>query len=96
MDLEKSILAVQSYGMFGFIRDLPFFIRPQNVLEIRDACLTYLESDVRGKLRISNLNNPSTVRQTESFSLHVLDENGNMLAKTDADLRLSASSFSAA
>ena len=62
------------------MRSLPFTVRPQNLLEIRDACPTYLENDLRGKIRISYVLNPSTVRETGTFSQYVLDTNGNMVA----------------
>ena len=87
---------VQVYGMFGFMRSLPFYVRAKNLVEIKDACLNYVQSDVRGKIRISYVVNPSTIRETEPFFLHVLDQKGNMLASTEGSIKIASSSFAPA
>ena len=42
--LYQEIKTVQVYGMFGFIRSLPFSVESNNIVEIRDACSSYTEN----------------------------------------------------
>jgi len=67
----QEMTEVQVYGMFGFIRSLPFTVKSNNVVEIRDACTSYTENYIWAKLRIKSVVNPSSVRQTSPFSIRV-------------------------
>ena len=82
---KESLKSIQAYGAFGFMRTLPFEIRPQNLIEIKDACLNFINANhLKAKLRINYLINPSTVRDTEPFAIQILDLNGNTLAVSDS------------
>lgn len=71
---------MQAYGMFGFLRSLPFNLRGSNALEIEDACLDFTENFLDAKIRISHVVNPSSVRDTSIFSVRVLDTSGQLVA----------------
>ena len=67
----QEMTAVQVYGMFGFIRSLPFTVKSNNLVEIRDACTSYTDNSISAKLRIKSVVNPSSVRQTSPFVIKV-------------------------
>ena len=70
--------------MFGFIRELPFKVGSGNLIEIEDACLSYTENYIEAKIKISNVVNPSSVRDTSSFIIKVMDKDKMVLAETEA------------
>lgn len=72
----QEVSKVQVYGMFGFIRSLPFTVRAPSTIEIRDACLSYTENYIEAKIRIKHVVNPSSVRDTEPFIILVHDSTG--------------------
>ena len=64
---------------------MPFTVRAPSTIEIRDACLSYTENYIEAKIRIKHVVNPSSVRDTEAFTIKVQDSSGQLLAKTTGD-----------
>ena len=48
----QQVTVIEAYGMFGFIRELPFKVGSGNLIEIEDACLSYTENYVEAKIKI--------------------------------------------
>ena len=84
-EVYQQVSQIQVYGMFGFIRNLPFTVKALSIIEIRDACLSYIENHIEAKIRIKSVINPNAVRDTESFRIEVHDSSGNLLAQTEGD-----------
>ena len=83
--------------MFGFIRNLPFKVKAPSTIEIRDACLNYIENHIEAKIRIKSVVNPSAVRDTEPYKIKVHDSSGKLLAQTEGeDFFVAASEFETA
>lgn len=77
--------------MFGSLRSLPFtFSDGNSQITIRDACPTHgILNDAVGILKLKYLENPDTVRSTESFRVDLLDKDGNLLAASAQGIMLS-------
>ena len=86
---------VYAYGMFGFMRSLPFTVA-NSTLTVRDACTSYSENSLRAKIRIANVVNPSSVRETSAFTVTVFDSAARPLAQTKTILKVAASEFAPA
>ena len=84
--LYQEMSAVQVYGMFGFIKSLPFTVKSNNLVEIRDACTSYTDHSIAAKLRIKSVVNPSSVRQTSPFLIKVHSASNQLLAQTQVGL----------
>ena len=56
---------VQVEGIFGFIRNAPFSILPNNVLEITDSCVSYIDNQLgNATIKIQYVQNPNVVADT--------------------------------
>lgn len=80
--LYQEMTDVQVYGMFGFIRSLPFAVQANNMVEIRDACTSYTENQLWAKVRIRSVVNPSSVRETSQFVIKVQNSSRKVIAQT--------------
>ena len=76
---------MQVYGMFGFIRSLPYTVRSPSTIEIRDACLSYTANYIEAKIRIKHVVNPSSVRDTGPFYIRAYAQTGELIAETQGD-----------
>jgi len=97
--IKESLRYVYAYGMFGQIRSLPFKFVSDSLIEVEDACNTHAPlNDKVASLKLKYLQNPDSVRETESFSFSVQDSSRRLLLQTEASesLKIAASEFSPA
>ena len=81
----QEVSQVQVYGMFGFIRSVPYTVRSPSTIEIRDACLSYTANYIEAKIRIKHVVNPSSVRDTGPFYIRAYAQTGELIAETQGD-----------
>jgi hypothetical protein len=53
-DLRLSLTAVKVYGMFGFIRSLPFSVNDQDI-QVNDACPSFIANSSRATIRLEGM-----------------------------------------
>lgn len=82
-NLYKNLTQVHTYGMFGSYRELPFTVKDNNMVEIRDACPNYLDNTIKATLKLSSLRNPASVKATGSFTVKILDAQRSLLVETE-------------
>ena len=80
-NLTTRMRFVYLQGLFGSLRSVPFSFTAEHQIEIQDACPTHnIVDDSIGSIKLKYVQNPDTVRPTESFVVKISDEDGNILA----------------
>ena len=80
--------------MFGFIRSVPFTLLSNNVIEIKDACLSYADNSFAdATIKIMYVKNPRLVADTQSFKIQIENRAGKTVAVTQEAVIIHASQF---
>ena len=92
--LYHLVETVQLEGMFGFIREVPFSLLPNNVIAIEDACPSYTDNSFsNATINIQHVQNPEVVADTQSFKILVYDRLKNVIAASEDPLIVNATQF---
>ena len=82
-NLTTNLRFVYIQGFFGNLRSVPFIFITDREIEIRDICSTHsIVGDAVGSIKLKYLQNPDSVRITDSFGIKISDQDGNTLARS--------------
>ena len=78
---------VEGWGIFGSRTDLNAEIdERERTIKIVDQCLPYSGANIDSYISISQVKNPKVVRQTQSFTIKLFDENSEGIAEIESEI----------